>query len=93
MDDWNNFTNLELNEIVKSNNDQIDKAKHDYRSIYIGLKRGVYRPCEADHYRETLTLISKTLNHLGVLDSQVLMALQSRAAAFGPQLKGSFYDL
>ena len=88
MDNWKNFTNDELNEIVESNNADTDKARHDYRSIYFGLKRGAYRPCEVDHYRETLTLISKTLGQLGVIDSQVRMALRSRAAEFGPQLKG-----
>lgn len=87
---FKNFNNLKLNEIVKSNADAIDKARHDWHSIWFRLK--TCRPHEEDHYRETFKLIRITLAQRGELDSQARLELRSRAAAFGPQLKGSFYD-
>ena len=81
---FNNFINLELNEIVKSNADAIDKARHDWHSTLFRLR--TCRPHEEDHYREAFKVIRITLAQRGELNWQARHELRRRAAAFGPQL-------
>lgn len=81
---FNNFNNLELNEIVKSNADAIDKARHDWHSTRFKLM--TCRPHEKDHYMETFKFIRIMLAQRGELDFQASYELRRRAAAFGPQL-------